>query len=67
MSTGHIHHIEMNVFNLGATIRFWGWLLEDLGYTVFQKWDKGQSWKLGDIYRICTNRRKIFRQAISSS
>lgn len=52
MSRGLIHHIELNVSDLEVTVRFWSWLLEDLGYTVFQKWDKGQSWKLGETYIV---------------
>lgn len=27
-------------------------LLKELGYTPFQKWDTGQSWKLGDTYIV---------------
>lgn len=29
-----------------------GLLLKELGYTPFQKWDTGQSWKLGDTYIV---------------
>lgn len=52
MRRGLIHHVEINVFNLRRTIHFWRWLLEDLGYTVFQKWERGQSWKLGETYIV---------------
>ncbi|MEC5425467.1 VOC family protein [Virgibacillus sp. C22-A2] len=52
MPQGLIHHVEINVFNLRNTVDFWGWLLDDLGYTVYQKWKDGQSWKLGDTYIV---------------
>lgn len=52
MSTGHIHHIELYVSDLEQTVRFWGWLLEELGYEIFQEWDQGQSWKIGETYIV---------------
>ncbi|RDW21130.1 hypothetical protein CWR48_04015 [Oceanobacillus arenosus] len=51
MKQGLIHHVEINVSNLQATIIFWDFL-EELGYEVFQKWEHGQSWKLGDTYIV---------------
>ncbi|MBS4201664.1 VOC family protein [Bacillus sp. FJAT-49732] len=47
-----IHHIELYVSNLKNSIEFWGWLLEELGYSVYQKWEKGQSWKHGETYIV---------------
>lgn len=52
MATGLIHHIELYVSNLKKSVDFWGWFLEDLGYHSFQKWDSGQSWKLGETYIV---------------
>ncbi|MCG1020834.1 hypothetical protein EKQ44_04010 [Sutcliffiella horikoshii] len=52
MMTGLIHHIELYVSSLKETKEFWGWLLEELGYTPYQEWDKGKSWKLGDTYIV---------------
>ncbi len=52
MSEGLIHHIELYVSNLKKTIDFWGWFLEELGYTIYQKWDHGQSWELGETYIV---------------
>lgn len=52
MSQGLIHHIELYVSNLKKTIDFWGWLLEELGYSPFQEWESGQSWKLGESYLV---------------
>ncbi|MEK5037239.1 VOC family protein [Sporosarcina sp. FSL K6-3457] len=52
MSQGLIHHIELYVSDLKKTIDFWGWLLEELGYSPFQEWDSGRSWKLGETYLV---------------
>ncbi|MDL4843017.1 VOC family protein [Aquibacillus rhizosphaerae] len=49
---GQIHHIEFYVSNLVRTINFWEWFLLELGYTRYQKWDKGISWKLDDAYIV---------------
>ncbi len=50
--TGLLHHIELYVSNLKKTKEFWGWLLEELGYKLYQDWNNGQSWKLGDTYIV---------------
>lgn len=47
-----IHHIELYVSDLGASKRFWGWFLGELGYEPFQKWDSGISWKKDDFYLV---------------
>lgn len=47
-----IHHIEIYVSNLKNSIEFWGWLLEDLGYSLYQEWEMGQSWKQGETYIV---------------
>lgn len=52
MSKGLIHHIEIYVSDLKKTINFWGWFLEELGYTSFQSWESGQSWKVNDTYIV---------------
>jgi len=52
MSKGLIHHIELYVSNLVRTVEFWEWLLGELGYEIYQKWDRGQSWKLNDSYIV---------------
>ncbi|MFD1388267.1 VOC family protein [Oceanobacillus oncorhynchi subsp. oncorhynchi] len=52
MNHGLIHHIEIYVSNLNKTIHFWDWFLSELGYTPFQKWEGGQSWKLGETYLV---------------
>lgn len=52
MGEAGLHHVEINVSNLAKTVSFWGWFLKDLGYKTFQKWDGGQSWKLGSTYIV---------------
>lgn len=51
-TTGTPHHIEIWVPNLGRAILSWGWLLEQLGYTLFQAWTAGRSWRLGPTYIV---------------
>lgn len=49
---GVLHHVEINVSNLKVSTDFWGWFLTELGYTLYQEWDAGVSWKLGDTYLV---------------
>ena len=49
---GKLHHIEIYVKDLEITKEFWGWLLGKLGYTEFQKWDSGISYKLDETYIV---------------
>ncbi len=60
MSKGLLHHIELYVSDLKRTSEFWGWLLHELGYHVFQKWDGGQSFKLGDTYIVFVQTKDSF-------
>lgn len=52
MPKGVLHHIEINVSDLKKTVHFWRWFLEELGYTQFQKWEGGKSWRLGETYIV---------------
>lgn len=47
---GALHHLELYVPDLERSLLFWAWLLPELGYEVFQEWDEGCSWRLGDTY-----------------
>ncbi len=49
---GTVHHLEIYVSGLEKTIEFWGWLLTELGYENYQKWNKGISYKLLDTYLV---------------
>jgi catechol 2,3-dioxygenase-like lactoylglutathione lyase family enzyme len=50
MKDGQIHHVELYVSNLAASIEFWGWLLAILGYDEFQAWPDGKSWIMDGTY-----------------
>ncbi|WP_078998529.1 VOC family protein [Streptomyces sp. WM4235] len=50
--SGTLHHVEIWVPDLPRAIADWGWLLEDLGYTLHQSWEHGRSWKLGPTYLV---------------
>lgn len=47
-----LHHIELYVSNLDKSVEFWGWFLQELGYSSFQKWESGHSWKLDGTYIV---------------
>ena len=38
---GSLHHVELWVPDLGRACAEWGWLLTELGYSVFQDWPQG--------------------------
>ncbi|WP_210366477.1 VOC family protein [Bacillus sp. REN3] len=47
-----LHHIEINVSDLKRSIQFWQWFLTDLGYEVYQQWERGISWRFRDTYIV---------------
>lgn len=47
-----LHHLEIYVSDLKKSTEFWGWFLHELGYTPFQKWNLGNSWKHGETYIV---------------
>lgn len=49
---GQLHHIELYVRDLNASKEFWGWLLERLGYHVYQEFGSGISYRLGHTYIV---------------
>jgi catechol 2,3-dioxygenase-like lactoylglutathione lyase family enzyme len=50
--TGLLHHVELWVPDLERAVTSWGWLLDRLGYTPFQDWEAGRSWRLGETYLV---------------
>jgi catechol 2,3-dioxygenase-like lactoylglutathione lyase family enzyme len=52
VATGTLAHIELWVPDLTRAEASWGWLLEALGYQLFQEWPVGRSWKAGDTYIV---------------
>ena len=49
---GRLHHVEIYVSDLERSQEFWRWLLIRLGYTLFQQWEHGFSYRLGDCYLV---------------
>lgn len=49
---GGLHHVEFWVPDLASAERSWGWLLGELGWTLFQHWERGRSWRLGATYLV---------------
>jgi catechol 2,3-dioxygenase-like lactoylglutathione lyase family enzyme len=49
---GMLHHVELWVPSLERAIGTWGWLLTELGYTQYQDWPNGRSWRLGETYVV---------------
>lgn len=49
---GVLHHVELWVRELSRAVATLGWLLEALGYTPFQDWPSGRSWRLGSTYIV---------------
>ncbi|MGF7032611.1 catechol 2,3-dioxygenase-like lactoylglutathione lyase family enzyme [Paenibacillus mucilaginosus] len=47
-----LHHVEVNVSNLAESEAFWGWLLRRLGYTPYQRWEQGFSFRHGHTYLV---------------
>jgi catechol 2,3-dioxygenase-like lactoylglutathione lyase family enzyme len=57
------HHVEINVHDLEKTIAFYGWLLPELGFSPFQKWDKGVSYKHGSAYLVFTQTEEKYKES----
>ncbi|MEU0556051.1 VOC family protein [Dactylosporangium sp. NPDC006015] len=47
-----LHHVEVWVPDLGRAVRSWGWLLEELGWEVYQEWAVGRSWRFERTYIV---------------
>lgn len=50
--TGQLHHIEIYVSDISHTREFWGWILERLGYEIYQEWKEGFSYIQGETYIV---------------
>lgn len=49
---GALHHVEIYVADLQRSREFWGWLLEELGYTLYHEWPQGFDYILGKTYLV---------------
>lgn len=45
MQFGQIHHLEYYVNDLKTSNQFWDWFMPFMGYSEFQKWESGISWR----------------------
>lgn len=50
--SGLLHHVEIYCADLKVTTEFWRWFLELLGYSPYQAWPGGQSYRLGPTYLV---------------
>ncbi|TDE34009.1 glyoxalase [Nonomuraea mesophila] len=47
-----LHHVELWVPDLPRATESWQWLLAALGYTPYQEWSDGRSWRSGRTYVV---------------
>lgn len=47
-----LHHVEINVKDLTKTRKFYDFLLPRLGYSLYQEWDDGFSYKKESHYLV---------------
>ncbi|MCH4825987.1 MAG: VOC family protein [Planococcus sp. (in: firmicutes)] len=57
-----LHHVELNVSNLVESKSFYSKLLPPLGYSLFQEWEKGFSYKVGSTYLVFVQTEEKFLQ-----
>lgn len=50
--SGGLHHVELWVPDLDGALQPWGWLFTELGWTEFQNWPGGRSWRRGETYVV---------------
>lgn len=56
---GSLHHVELYVKNLEKTKAFYSWLLEELGYELYQSWPEGFSYRLDKTYLVFVQATKL--------
>lgn len=59
-----LHHVEINVSDLERSIRFWEWLLIELGYTPYQRWESGISWRYEKTYLVFVQTEAKYAESI---
>ncbi|WLW52425.1 VOC family protein [Streptomyces sp. YU58] len=47
-----LHHVELWVPDLPRAAGEWGWLFDRLGWTPYQEWERGRSWRRGQTYVV---------------
>ncbi|MFC4549980.1 MULTISPECIES: VOC family protein [Halorussus] len=51
-AAGLLDHVELYASDFEASVDFWGWFLDELGYETYQSWLDGRSWKRGPTYLV---------------
>ncbi len=49
---GNLHHVEINVSDLKKSRIFYDWFLAELGYKLYQEWEKGFSYRKENTYLV---------------
>ncbi len=49
---GGLHHVEIYVADLELARSFWPWWLGELGWSPFQDWPQGFSWRHEESYLV---------------
>jgi catechol 2,3-dioxygenase-like lactoylglutathione lyase family enzyme len=52
LTHGALHHVELWVPDVERAEASIGWLLLELGWSEFQRWPAGVSWRLGPTYVV---------------
>lgn len=47
-----LHHVEIWVPDLDGALPAWTWLMESLGWSAYQSWDNGRSWRCDGAYVV---------------
>lgn len=47
-----LHHVEVWVTSLDEVLPSFEWLFNRLGYTPYQSWERGRSWRCGPTYIV---------------
>ncbi len=55
-----MHHIEIYVSDLKRSRDFYGWLLPELGYLLFQEWENGFSYRKATFYLVFVQTREKY-------
>jgi catechol 2,3-dioxygenase-like lactoylglutathione lyase family enzyme len=58
---GLLHHVEIYVDDLVKTRHFWSWFLNKLGYSLYQDWQSGFSFMLGNTYLVFVQTEEKYR------
>lgn len=59
---GSIHHLEIYVSDINKSKNFYSWLLGLLGYSLYQEWREGFSFKLNGTYIVFVQVDESFKQ-----